>query len=577
MICPACHAESDDGKDVCPNCGQSLRGHALGPGTVVAGRYEILGTLGRGGMGIVFEARDHSLEETVALKMLRADVARAPDLERRFRSEIKLARRVRHRNVCGIHEYGEDGPLRYIAMERVEGTDLKAWLRAKGALPAADAYDVAIQLTQGLEAIHEAGIVHRDLKTSNVMRDRHGIVRLMDFGIAKQLGGEATLGGLGHGRILGTPEYMSPEQARGETLDFRGDLYSLGVVIYEIFTGHVPFHAGTPLATIFMALEQPPVLEGPEAAGIPASMVPVLARALAKDPAGRFASAHELGEAIESARNPSVGGESPNDVPTVLLHEAMTDIGLTVATPVPAPTLRPWRSDVAKTAADEAAAPTMLVAPRRIAARTVWPWLAAATVLLAILAGGTGVVVRGLLASREADPSGQASQAQASPAPEQRSAAPAAQTRAAAKGADDPGGPWSNVPPLERPWGAISTEPPQAPTPLPPIPAGRDASAVQRPVAVQRPIVEQRPVPEPRPASDEGPGFLRLDITPWALVTIDDAEVGTTPLRPIPLASGRHSVRLTHPDYQPLQRKIQIRPGETTRLEIDLAWEAVPK
>jgi len=140
VICPACHAESDDAKDVCPSCGQSLRGHALGPGAVVAGRYEIRGTLGRGGMGTVFEARDRSLEETVALKMLRADVARVPDLERRFRSEIKLARRVRHRNVCGIHEYGEDGPLRYIAMERVEGTDLKAWLRAKGALPSADAY-----------------------------------------------------------------------------------------------------------------------------------------------------------------------------------------------------------------------------------------------------------------------------------------------------------------------------------------------------------------------------------------------------------------------------------------------------
>lgn len=302
MICPACQAESDDAREVCPSCGQALGGQALGRGAVVASRYEILDALGKGGMGVVFKARDRALDETVALKILRSDVARAPDLERRFRSEIKLARRIRHRNVCGIHEYGEDGPLRYIAMELVEGTDLKAWLREKGALPTPEAYDVAIQLTQGLEAIHDAGVVHRDLKSSNVMLDRHGRVRLMDFGIAKQLGGEATLAATAIGHILGTPEYMSPEQARGEDIDSRSDLYALGIVIYETFTGHVPFRGDTPIATIFKTLEQPPILEGPAAEGIPAPMVPVLAKALAKERAERFASARELREAIQAAQ-----------------------------------------------------------------------------------------------------------------------------------------------------------------------------------------------------------------------------------------------------------------------------------
>jgi hypothetical protein len=230
-----------------------------------------------------------------------------------------------------------------------------------------------------------------------------------------------------------------------------------------------------------------------------------------------------------------------------------------------------------KTGADQAAAPTirMLDTPRRSATRTDWAWLAAASVLVAMLAGGTAMVVHGLLPSRDDDASRPADQAQASPAPEQGPAAPVPQTRAA-KDADDPGGPWSQVPPLERPWGAVSQpsqtpDPPRAPTPLPPVPTGRDAPAVQRPGA------EPRPAAGLSPAGSEAPGFLRLDITPWALVTIDDADVGTTPLRPIPLASGRHSVRLTHPDYQPLQRKLQIRSGETTRLEIDLAWEAVAK
>ena len=159
-------------------------------------------------------------------------------------------------------------------------------------------------MAEGLQAIHEAGIVHRDLKTANLMRDGQGVVRLMDFGIAKQVGEGATLGATATGLVVGTPEYMSPEQARGDKIDHRSDVYALGIVAFEIFTGHVPFRGETPIATIFKHLQEPPPLEGPDAplAARP-SLVPVLKKALAKDADDRYYSAAEFAQAMAEARD----------------------------------------------------------------------------------------------------------------------------------------------------------------------------------------------------------------------------------------------------------------------------------
>jgi serine/threonine protein kinase len=269
------------------------------PGSVIAGRYEILESLGKGGMGVVYKAHDRVLDDTVALKLLRADVAAEPEMARRFRSEIKLARKVRHRNVCGIHEYGEEGGLRFISMEFIEGVDLRHLLTRTGAPLPEEAFEISIQLAQGLHAIHEAGIIHRDLKTPNIMRDARGHVRLMDFGIAKQAGESAGPAVTALGMIVGTPEYMSPEQARGEKVDFRSDIYALGIVIFEIFTGQVPFRAETPIATIFKHLQDAPPIDQ---AGLPAPLMPVLHKALAKAPGERYATAAQMVRALQDAR-----------------------------------------------------------------------------------------------------------------------------------------------------------------------------------------------------------------------------------------------------------------------------------
>jgi serine/threonine protein kinase len=296
MLCPACQAPNDDTADACFTCGRAFA--ALTRGTLIAGRYEVLSPLGKGGMGMVYKAQDRMLDEAVAIKVLRSEFAHTPEMAKRFRHEIKLARKVSHRNVCRIYEYGEDQGVRYISMEFVEGTDLRQLMDERGGqLEVEEACDVATQAAEGLQAIHDVGIIHRDLKTTNIMRDSRGAVRLMDFGIAKVE--NTDLHGLTiTGQVMGTPEYMSPEQCFGEKLDHRCDIYALGVVFYETLTGSVPFHGDTPVATLFKHIQDPVPLDGPVGGRIPTPVAAVLRRALAKNRADRYATASAMAEAL---------------------------------------------------------------------------------------------------------------------------------------------------------------------------------------------------------------------------------------------------------------------------------------
>ena len=312
MNCPSCRADNEAAARVCFACGAPLDPALAGlaEGALFASRYEILGPLGRGGMGMVYRAFDRELGETMAIKVLRPDIARESGrIEQRFRSEIRLARRVRHRNVCSVYGDGEDRGLLYICMELVEGENLARLTREGGGLPPAEAWSATLQVADGLRAIHEVGVVHRDLKTANLMRDRRGVVRVMDFGIAKQHG--ASAGGAtvtATGTLMGTPEYMSPEQLRGEEVDFRSDLYSFGVVIYELFSGALPFRGDTPVATILRQLQDAPYLDLP---ALPGPLRPVLARALRKSSDERYPTADEMRRAIEAAREEAAPGPLP--------------------------------------------------------------------------------------------------------------------------------------------------------------------------------------------------------------------------------------------------------------------------
>jgi serine/threonine-protein kinase len=260
-------------------------------GSLFADRYEVLGTVGKGGMGVVYRARDRQLDEVVALKVVRSEVLKEdPTLLDRFKQEIKLARRITHRNVLRTHDFGETAGTPYISMEYLEGVTLKDLLRSKGALPLGVGLRIAKQVCQGLEAAHQQGVVHRDIKPQNILiLPESGDLKIMDFGIARVSEMEAGASGLTTaGTVMGTPDYIPPEQAQGNPADFRSDIYSLGVVLYEIFTGRIPFSGDTVMAVVLGHIQKPPPPPRSLNARLPAELEAIILRCLEKQPARRY-------------------------------------------------------------------------------------------------------------------------------------------------------------------------------------------------------------------------------------------------------------------------------------------------
>ncbi len=277
------------------------RGRALSPGDLFAGRYEIRRLLGTGGMGVVYLSRDRELDEQVAIKTLRPEAIGADDaLLDRFRQEIRLARRITHRNVVRTHDLGEIDGVYYITMEYVDGPTLKELIQKRGHLPSAVIVTIGKQLCRALEAAHEVGVIHRDIKPQNLVVEPNGFLKVMDFGIARLAVRQRPEEGLTEaGMAIGTPEYMAPEQLMGDEVDARTDLYAVGAVLFECATGSTPFSAPSLMALMAKHLEERP----PSARKINPELSPVLAmvigKAIARQPAERFQSADELYKALE--------------------------------------------------------------------------------------------------------------------------------------------------------------------------------------------------------------------------------------------------------------------------------------
>ena len=271
---------------------------SIGPGRILQDRFRILAPLGAGGMGTVWKAHDERLGEMVAIKILPAQVMAAePDRVERFRQEITLARRITHHNVLRTHELLELEGAWAILMEYVDGVSLQRLLLG-GRLPVAAGMRIARQICDGLEAAHAEGVVHRDLKPGNVLVDSSGGVKIADFGLARAVdAGDASRAGA----MMGTPLYMSPEQALGRHVDRRADVYSAGVMFYELFCGRRPFEASTALALLRAHIDAPPPSPRSLNPTLSPDLEAVLLRALAKDPSARYASARELSEALDRA------------------------------------------------------------------------------------------------------------------------------------------------------------------------------------------------------------------------------------------------------------------------------------
>ena len=276
----------------------------LTPGTILAERYELIRLLGRGGMGAVYQAHDRELDRQVALKVIRGDMAANPEILRRFKQELILARQITHKNVIRIFDLGQADGIKFITMEYIEGEDLQSLLKQKKKLEPAEAAKIIAQVCCALEVAHAEGVIHRDLKPQNIMLDKTGRVYVMDFGIARST---LTSSMTQTGALIGTPDYMSPEQAKGQTVDARSDLFAVGIIFYEILSGQSPYIADTTMGKLWKRTSEPARPLGELEKTIPQPLSEIVKKCLEIDPQKRFASATELLHAVEDWQGPGVG------------------------------------------------------------------------------------------------------------------------------------------------------------------------------------------------------------------------------------------------------------------------------
>jgi len=315
--CPICQHDNPPGTKYCGKCGDQL--HREGPigtsaptsgdipvshtktletpveeltrGTIFAGRYEIIEELGKGGMGRVYRVEDKKLKQEVALKLIKPEIASDEKIIERFRNELKTARMIAHKNVCRMFDLGEAQGSHFITMEYIPGEDLKSFIRRSGLISVGKAIAIANQVCEGLSEAHRLGVVHRDLKPQNIMIDKEGNARIMDFGIARSLRAKGITGA---GVMIGTPEYMSPEQVEGKEVDQRSDIYSLGVILYEMVTGQVPFEGDTPFSIGVKHKSEIPKDPKEVNSQIPEDLSLVILKCLEKDREKRCQIAEEL-------------------------------------------------------------------------------------------------------------------------------------------------------------------------------------------------------------------------------------------------------------------------------------------
>jgi len=322
-ICPVCSTEYPDDVKFCPNDGQTLRSAAPANdlvGQVVADRYHVVKKLGEGGMGQVYLAEHVKMGRRSAIKVMNPSMVHDPDAVARFNREAANASRINHPNVCAIYDFGEtpDG-LIYLAMEFIEGEPLTDVLERDGALPLPRATAVFLQTADALQAAHDLGIVHRDLKPDNIMLSRRksggDVVKVVDFGIAKAVGGnQAGQKVTKTGLVVGTPEFMSPEQLSGDAVDGRSDLYSLALVLFRMLTGKVPFEATSVQETMIKRLTDEPtkLAEARPDLSFPAGLQPVLDTALARTPLERYQTVAKFAADVAAVTGRPVEGAVPH-------------------------------------------------------------------------------------------------------------------------------------------------------------------------------------------------------------------------------------------------------------------------
>jgi serine/threonine protein kinase len=359
--------------------------------TPLSQRYELLAEAGHGSMGNVYKARDRETGETVALKLLKPEIASDQTMMERFKKELLFARKITHKNVCRVHEFNRIGGIAYTSMEFVEGDSLRSVLNRFGGLPVRKALDLALQMCSALQEAHAQGIVHRDLKPENVMIDTQGNVKIMDFGIARSMDAMTRL----TGSMVGTPAYMAPEQVSGKQVDYRTDIYALGLILYEMFTGQPAFQAENAVAVALKQLREAPKPPREVKPWVPVEIERAILKCLEKEPARRFQSIAQLVDALRppAATAPQTGRVAPpaTQKPSFAAHPPSGPSAMPVKDPYkPSQPIIPGVPATALEKKRDTSLPPPAVAPEESKQPRELPrglWIAAGA-LAALLVGG---------------------------------------------------------------------------------------------------------------------------------------------------------------------------------------------
>lgn len=517
------------------------------------GRYIIIEELGQGAMGVVYKAVDPLIDRTVAIKTINLDLSKdeLESFEKRFQREVQSAGKLNHPNIVTVYDVGRTEGVAYMAMEFLEGKELREILDSGVVLPVEKVVHIAAQICDGLAFAHEHGIIHRDVKPANVMVIKNGMVKITDFGIAQVSSASRTMAGM----VMGSPKYMSPEQVVGQTVDGRSDIFSLGVVLYEMLTGKTPFVGDNISAIMYQILNEEPIPPKAFNQNIPDSLSHIILRALAKHPDARYQTAKELGRDLRKYKTLEIPAPGEPAAPAVTPMDRRR---------APRDALGDATQVISRISDDAAASGGgALSGIEKPARRWSLPHLALLIGIPLLL----GVFVLLVMSGPQTDEAPASPPSEGSPAhvaATQKAPQPAAPVPEQSQTAASPARP---EPSRESNKSGVTETNDRLAEPKEKKADSRAKVAKSTPAGtapVESKVVEAAP----KPVASSGSATLELAIAPWGEVFVDGVRQGVAPpLRELKLSPGKHTILIVNQTFTPYSKTVDVQANTTQKIK----------